>query len=588
MSDRRSSHPDDLLRAYPEAREAERAVIQLALMDPAGVMPRIMGVLVDEHFHSPDTRIFYQLLTESYNTGKSIDPVTLQSLLMDRGKMEQVGGPAAVAELISGYAAPAGLSGYLEALIDKAHRRTGLMLAEKLKEAFADSSEPWLPGIEDVEATLMTLRRINSHKGLRDGRAVVLDLVDRMDAAFRHRGNPMGLALGFPDIDRVINGLQPQDFVIVAARPAMGKTSVATAFAEAIALDAANQINRPVCLFTLEMSDVQIMRRSVLGRARVALSKGKTGMFSAAEGMVWRVARAQIEAHRGAAAEKLRNEIAFAAVDALEERIMAKAAKAEAAGKERPPLTKVMMDEYQREIFSLSASLASIVCGSLHFYDGYAVTTQEIRAQIRDWVRRIQWQPDTSRQQPPMVIVDYLQLIKASEKKAKGDPRLAIMEACEMLKGLAKELNIVVMALAQVGRGAEENAGRIPQLKDLKESGAIEEYADLVAFIHRDCYYKPWNKLNEDAQERWDGMAKARNDSHDARTLQEPRWDGESYYNAHAVFAIRKGRDCAQADLDILFRGEFARFSPKTAHLYSNNKDQRQQATTHQEEQAEF
>lgn len=569
----------EILRSYPAAHMAEAALIQLAMENPAVVMPKLIMAVSQDDFHGPAHHVLYGLLEESYNTGRNIDPVSLQSLLMDRQLMEKIGGPGRIGEIVAGGASPGGLAGYLEDVKDKANRRRGIALAIKLEEAFRETAEPWLPAVEDVESMLMGLRSTTSRKGLRSGREVMVDLVNRMDSAFRHRGNPMGLSLGFPDIDRVVNGLQREDFVIVAARPAMGKTSLVTAFAEAIALDAANKTNRPVLMFTLEMADVQIMRRSVLGRARVALNKGKTGMFSAAEGMVWKVAQEVINTHRQADSAELAKQIAWAAIDALQDRWEKKS-----AANPGFTMTSRMIDDAKREIVDLSAAIAGIVVGSLTFYDGYGVSTQEIRAQVREWVRRIGWSPDNLKDQPPMVILDYLQLVKASGKKAQGDPRLSLMEACETLKGLAKELRIVVMALAQVGRGAEENPGRIPQLKDLKESGAIEEYADMVAFIHRDSYYKPWAKLDESKQEKWAEYAKARNDTKDAKTLREPTWDGESYYGAMATFAIRKMRDGALADIDILFRGEFAKFTPKTANLYSNKADERQQPTLHEDE----
>jgi replicative DNA helicase len=575
------------LEAYPYTQTGEHGVLSSALQNPGLIMPQLASVLSEDDFYSPGTRILWGLMLAAYNTGKPIEPTFLIQTLMDRDLLEKVGGPAQVTEIYGSAASWSHWPHYLEEVKDKARRRAGLDMAECLRKSFMDCGEEWLPGVENVEAQLMTLRSSNSSKGLRTGRAVVVDLISHMEAAYRFRANPMGLSLGFPDIDRVVCGLQPQEFMIIAARPGMGKTSAGTAFAEAIALDAANKANSDVLMITLEMADTQIMRRTLLSRARIALSKGKTGLFSAAEGMVWQTAAAVIEAHPAASVQDLQNQMIFAAVDALEVLINAKAERATREGKSSPHLTPGMLDDYHREIRELTAAIAGIVTGKLNFYDGYGVTTQEIRAVVRDWVRKIKWTPEMVKQncKQPLVILDYIQLVNASGKKAAGDPVLTITETCSMLKGLAKEMAISICGLAQVARGAEENTGRIPMLSNLKGGSALEEYADIVAFIHRDCYYKPWDMLKEQAQEEWEGLAAARNNSNDARTLKEPTWDGESYYNAHAVFAIRKGRDCAHADLDILFRGEFARFASKTAHPYCNNPADRHQPSTYQEDE---
>jgi replicative DNA helicase len=567
------------IRSYPYAETGEKGALSTAMIDPGRNMPRLCALVTEEDFYLPANRIIFGLMREAYNSGRMVDPTLLQQTLMDRDLMEKVGGPAMVPEIYTFANNSTALEHYCEEIIDKSRRRRGIALAEKMKEAFLDTSEEWLPSVEDVEASLMGMRSTNSHKGLRDGRDVVLDLADSMAAAFKHRGNPMGLSLGFPDIDRVVNGLQPQEFWILAARPGMGKTSFATAIAEAIALDASNKKNCDVLMVTLEMSDVQIMGRSVLGRARIALGKSRTGMFSAAEAMVWKVARRVADANRGATADRIYQALVVDAVGELQDRMDAKAVRRAAEGKPAVELTNGHIQDAQAEIRRLSESIASILTGSLKFYDGYGVTSQELRAQITDFVRRVGWDAEKLKQghQPPLVIVDYLQLVKACEKKAKGDPRLAIMEVCEMLKGLAKKFQIVIVGLAQVSRGAEENAGRVPMLSHLKEGGSMEEYADGVAFVHRESYYKPWDKLKEDDQEKWEEYAKGRNASKDAELLKEPRWDGESYYSAQGIFAIRKGRACAQADLPVLFRGDLARFAPKTASLYSNNPNQRQQ-----------
>jgi replicative DNA helicase len=212
----------------------------------------------------------------------------------------------------------------------------------------------------------------------------------------------------------------------------------------------------------------------------------------------------------------------------------------------------------------------------LTFYDSYGATTQELRTVIGQWVRRIGWSPESQDLCPPCVIIDYIQLIKASEKANQKEKRMAIEEACSVLKGLAKRHNIVVVGLAQVGRSAADNPGARPAMKDFKESGAIEEYADVLMSLHRDPYYKKWDKLGEDAKESWEKKAGFRNREPAHEALKEPEWDGQSFYEAQATLEILKGRNVPTVEIPMLFHGVHMRFASLTPALYSNNPDKRQ------------
>lgn len=562
-------------QTLPAAPDMERSLIS-CIMQTADAFGQVRQPLVAEDFSVEAHGILWELVVREVQQGRPVDLVSFMQLLTDRGVLEKIGGAGYLSEVFTAATNPA-QAGHFARVVGEQSRRRKLVracwdTAQQVIDHGAPEEADFKALVESLEGELMAIMRTAQHsrKGLRSGADVVIGVVDTAKARYAQRGQPLGLTLGFPDLDRIMNGLQPGDFCVVAARPAMGKTSLATAFAEAIAADACNRRNRPVLMFTLEMSDEQIMERSLMGRARLALSKSRTGMFSDAEGAVMRVAGEVIRKHRGADRETLYAELACESSEHLQSYWKYKTEK---KGFE---ITKGKLEDAIEQIKQVSGAIATIATSDLTFYDGYGVTTAEIRAEIRKWVKKIGWTPGSDLC-PPLVIVDYLQLVKASEKKAKGDPRLTIVEVCEVLKGVAKEFGIAVMPLAQVGRGSEENAGKMPMLKDLKESGAIEEYADYVIFIHRPSYYRKWEAVQEKDQEYWENMAKRRNDSDVRVKLQEDAWSGQSFYEAHALLGIRKGRHCATADVEILFRGDLARFSTKTPALFSNNSDHRQQ-----------
>lgn len=565
-------------RALPQAADMERCVISCMMQAPDFAVPAVMGTLEPEDFSIEAHSILWDAVVKQFSQGSPVDPVTMLQWCYDHQLIGSKFDAGLVSEIYTASPNPTHVKHYAETVREKRQLRELITLCWDTATAALDCADAKerKETIEELQSGLAKLQKLemHSHKGLRSGAEVVMAVAETMVQRHSNKGKILGLAVGYPDVDRVVNGFQRGDLITLAARPAMGKTSLGAAFADGVAVDGANKRNVDVLFVSLEMSDEQIMERSLLGRARMALSKGRTGLFSDAEGAVWRVAKEVIGKNRGMAQKALTDELVDAASKALESYWQYKGKSA--------ALTNAKVRDSWREIEELSAAIAAVCSGRLTFYDGYGVTTQEVRAKIKEWIRRIGWDRESSELCPPLVVLDYAQLVRASEKKARGDKRLEVDETMKMLKGLAKEEGLAVIVLAQVGRSAEDNPRKKPALKDLKESGAIEEDSDYVMFIHRQSYYYPWDGLKDEEKKRWEGMAVARNNSKPGEKLGE-RWKddetktaGQKYYEADAQLIIAKGRHCPTCEIDILFYGDSVRFNTKTPALYANDKEMQQ------------
>ena len=556
----------------PAATELERCVLSCIMQAPDYAAP-VAGRLAAEDFSVEVHGEAFELLRKRVGLGQAVDGPSMVQAFDDAGLLEKMGGVATVSEIMTAAPNPSHVHHYVAVVRHKSRLRTFIrgcwdhaaVAMEKCPE------EGDFAGLQDsLEAMLMTLQQTaETHsKGLREGADVAIDVIGNMAMRYKHRGKILGLALGFHDIDRIVNGLQRKDFVVVCARPAMGKTALGAAFADQIAVAACNARQVPVLMVTLEMADDQIMERSMLGRARMNFAKGRTGMFSDAEGSVWRTAAAVVAKHRGKAPRDMHRAISHAALDALEKFW---AYKADKKGFE---ITTGKMKDAAQQIDVLADAISAIAGGSLSFYDDTDITIAQLRAVIRRWYRKLNWSPDDLC--PPLVVIDYIQLVKPSEKKYRGDPRLTLNEVCATLKSTAKELGICIMGLAQIGRSAESNKGNRPMMKDIQESGAVEQFADLILALHREPYYQKWDDLKEDDQKWWNQAADARNRSKERDVLKESTWSGMEWYNAQATVDILKGRNSATGRVDILFHGPQMRFTTRTPALYSNNEDMRQ------------
>ncbi len=616
---KRSARPEslpllDAQMALPSAADMERCVLSCFMQAPAFAAEAVGGRLKEEHFTVGPHGILWRVMQDRFNLGQPVDPPALIRALVESKELDHIGGSAALSEIYIAAPNPAQAAYYGGKVHESYVQRRRVLLGMKFTAAMMD------PGaatggdeiVAEFEAELLALSgdKFYSAREQRTSGEVLEDVVESLLHRYTHRGQILGLQWGFPEVDRRCNGFQEEDFIIVAARPAMGKTAFATSICERVAMDTLNGrdgVNVPVLFFSLEMSDKQIVERSLMGRSHMALGSARTGMFSHAQGSVLYAARESLRATRGLPCLERAGALVKTAIDGYSGWLARNSKRMEAVQRKIAKEFEGKYDRWQREVETemgeLASALATIDSGIITWKDGYGMTTAAIRAEIRKWVRRIKWQRGTGAP-PPLVCIDYLQLVKGVRKSSKDDPRQNIVEVCDTFKGLAKELGIVVMGLAQIKRN-DKNPGAEPQLHEIKESGAFEEYADYVFTLHRPCYYKPWRALQQPDRNRWDKLALGRdraevdearggNDDDDngppisddewtqaalafrASGLSADDWTGQTYYEADVLLGIKKARHGPTDDVRILFRGPEVRFVPVQEKLFSNNPDERE------------
>jgi replicative DNA helicase len=407
-------------RLPPNNIEAERSVLGAILLNNESIHRVLeVGMEARDFYRATHQKLFEAILGLT-ERGEPADLVTLTSTLRDRGWYEAVGGTATLTSLFDDTFAVSNVTYYAKIVRDKALLRR---VIETTSEIQAEAFE----GIEDTEAFLdETERRVfgisdsKLSKSFTSMNQILIDNMHSIEEMSQTRSDVIGLSTGFDDFDRLTSGLRPGQLVILAARPAMGKTSLFISAANNIA----QQDNKVVAIFSLEMSKEEIGFRFLSMMSRIDSKRLKIGRISGADD--WsRLARA---------------------ADQLSK-------------------SKIFID------------------------DSGDLTVMDVRSRCRRLL--------SMEKHIDLIVVDYLQLMKGSKGASKGESsrEREISEISRNLKNLAKELKVPIIALSQLNRGVESRPNKRPMLSDLRESGAIEQDADIVCFIYRDEVY---NKDTED------------------------------------------------------------------------------------------
>ncbi|KFN49943.1 MAG: replicative DNA helicase [Arenimonas sp.] len=400
----------DALRVPPQSVEAEQAVIGGLMLAPDS-LDRVGDFLTEHDFYRRDHRLIYRAIRDLSEKNKPFDAVTLGEWFEANGLSEQIGGTGYLIELASSTPSAANIKAYAEIVREKAVLR---QLIEAGTEIVNDGFQP--DGRDSQEVLSAAEQRVFkiAEQGRR-GRADFVSLRDAMKDAFQilqeryeNQGNVTGLPTGFTDLDEMTAGLQPSDLIILAARPAMGKTTLALNIAEYGAI----KTKKAVAVYSMEMSSSQLAFRLISSIGRVNATRLRTGQL---EDEDW---------SRVNMAIKMLSDV------------------------------KVFIDD--------TPALSPDV--------------------LRSKARRIKREHDLG-----LIVIDYLQLMQVP---GTGENRATeISEISRSLKALAKELNVPVIALSQLNRGLESRTDKRPVMADLRESGAIEQDADIIMFIYRDEYY---------------------------------------------------------------------------------------------------
>lgn len=410
----------ELSQLMPQNVEAEEAVLGAILVNPK-CLDKVVSILKPEYFYKPAHRYIYEAIMQLSNNNDVIDIVSVSDTLNINQKLELVGGRAFINDLSFKCITTSNVGYYANIIEEKAIKRSLINAGSEITTSGYDLN-PSSESLEKAEKLIFDISSKKTSSDLVPIESLVFDTYEKIDYRYKHRDEKTGVESGFYDLDDMTNGFQKSDLIILAARPAMGKT----AFALNIAQNAALKYKKTVAIFSLEMSKDQLVQRLMCAEAEVDSQRLRSGNMQASD---W---------------EKLAN-----AMSALSE-------------------------------------------APIYIDDTPGATLSDIRAKCR---RLAMADKNLS-----LVLIDYLQLMETSSRD--NDRTQQISQISRGLKLLAKELNVPVIALSQLSRATEQRTDKRPQLADLRDSGSIEQDADIVMFIYRGEYYASKGQMEgEEAEE---------------------------------------------------------------------------------------
>ncbi|MDQ0039903.1 replicative DNA helicase [Variovorax boronicumulans] len=400
------------LRIPPHSIEAESSVLGGLLLDN-GAWDRMGDLLVDDDFYRHEHKLIYAAIGGLINASKAADVITVFERLQSLGKADDIGGLVYLNSLAQYVPSASNIRRYAEIVRERSILRKLVSASDEIAtNAFNPQGKPVDKILDEAEQKIFNIGEEGSRmkQGFQSMDALVVELLDRVTEMAENPNDITGVRTGFHDFDKMTSGLQPGDMIVLAARPSMGKTSLAINIAEHVALNE----GLPVAVFSMEMGASQLAVRIVGSIGRIDQGHLRTGKLSDEE---W------------------------------------------------PRLTEAI--EKLRTV-------------SLHIDETPGLSTSELRANARRLARQYG--------RLGLIVVDYLQLMSTSTS---GDENraTAVGEISRGLKMLAKELKCPVIALSQLSRGVESRTDKRPMMSDLRESGAIEQDADIIMFIYRDDYY---------------------------------------------------------------------------------------------------
>ncbi len=399
----------ELGKIPPNDIEAEQAVIGSMLTDKDAVISAI-EVLKEEDFYREDNKTIYEAILNLYNRSEPIDIITLKSELTSMGMFDKIGGLEYIVGLPDKVPTTANVEKYISIVKEKSELRRLIKAANEIIEEGYDPTENIDDIMNSAEKKIFNIMQDKDQKSYSPIKDVLIDTFTELEQLYNQKQHVTGVPTGFIDLDYRTAGLHNSDLILIAARPAMGKS----AFALNIATNAALRANVPVILFSLEMSKEQMVNRILCSEALVDSNKVRTG--------------------------------------------------------------KIDDDDW----IKLADTMGDLSEAPIYIDDTPGISINEIRAKCR----KLKLEKNIG-----LVVIDYLQLVQGSSKRASASREQEISEISRSLKILAKEINVPVIALSQLSRAPEQRPDHRPMLSDLRESGAIEQDADIVMFLYRDEYY---------------------------------------------------------------------------------------------------
>ena len=402
-----------LKRVLPHSVEAEQSVIGSMLMDREAIVVA-SGILRGEDFYGRQYGVVFEAMVELNDEGKPADLITLQNRLKEKDVPPEISSLEFIKDMVAAVPTSANIRYYADIVAEKSTLRRLIRLNEEIANTCYAGKESLEYILEDTEKKIFDLLQKRNSSDYVPIREIVMNAMNRIEAASRNKGVVTGIPTGFIDLDYSTAGMQPSDLILLAARPSMGKTAFVLNIAQYVAF----KQNETVAIFSLEMSKEQLVNRLFSLESKVDSQHIRTGNLTDTE---W---------------EKL----------------------IESAG----------------------------IIGKSHLIidDTPGISISELRSKCRKYKLEHGLK---------MIIIDYLQLMSGSGRT--DSRQQEISDISRSLKALARELNVPVLALSQLSRAVEQRPDHRPMLSDLRESGAIEQDADVVMFIYRDDYYNKDTEL---------------------------------------------------------------------------------------------
>lgn len=397
-------------KMQPQAVDLEEAVLG-ALMLEKDALTNVIDILQPKSFYREQHERIFSAIQTLFQKSEPVDILTVTSQLKKTGELDLVGGAYYITQLTNRVASAANAEFHARIIAQKYIQRELIRIStETIRDAYEDSSDVF-DLLDNAEKNLFSIVDSNIRKNYDKMSTLINEAIKQIETAKNQQSGVTGVPTGFTELDRVTSGWQKSDLLILAARPGMGKT----AFVLTVARNAAVEFNKPVAVFSLEMSSLQLVNRLIASESELSAEKLKKG---------------QLEDH-----------------------------------------------EFQQ----LNAKIGKLTEAPIYIDDTPALSVFELRAKAR----RLKENHNVE-----LIIIDYLQLMTVGGERGYGNREQEISTISRSLKSLAKELNVPVIALSQLSRAVETRGGsKRPQLSDLRESGAIEQDADMVMFINRPEYY---------------------------------------------------------------------------------------------------
>ena len=406
-------------RVPPQNIEAEQAVLGAMLIDKEAIA-KATELLSADDFYREAHRVIFSTMLELYNKNEAVDMVTVTEILKRDNKLEDIGGIAYITSLANVVLTAANVKYHAEIVAEKSVLRQLVRVSTEIAAMGYEANDDVGTLLDTAESRILEIsnrKKKNDFTAIND---ILMDSVQSIESLLQNKGGLTGLPAGFADLDKLTSGLHPSDFIILAARPSMGKTALALNIVQNVALRAHKVIGgepRSVAFFSLEMSKEQLVNRMLCAEAGIDSQRLRVGE---------------------------------------------------------------MHDEDWTHLWDACDTMSR---AKIYIDDTAGITAMDMRSRAR----RLKAEHGLD-----LIVVDYLQLMQGSGKRNNsGDRQQEVSEISRSLKALARELDVPVLALSQLSRSVESRQVKRPMLSDLRESGSLEQDADIVAFLYREDYYNP-------------------------------------------------------------------------------------------------